>query len=113
MRSQIGYSHLDPRAYIAKLHGYKRNNYDIKEQVYRGGLSCGAGSEELVMSCEGKIRPCHFLPENIFSVPSENALYEHIHGYFHVEHLQRAIVEYIDVRKNDDYELCRGICEMR
>lgn len=100
-------------AYIAKLHGYKRDNDDIKEHVYRGGLSCGAGSEELVISSEGKIRACHFLPENIFSISSENALYEHIHGNFHIEHLKEAIVLYNDMRKNDHYELCRGMCEMK
>ena len=100
-------------AYIAKLQGYKRNNDDVKEHVYCGGLSCGAGSEELVISSEGKIRPCHFLPESVFSIPSKNALYEHINGNFHVELLQKAIAEYIDMRKNVNYELCRGICEMK
>jgi radical SAM protein with 4Fe4S-binding SPASM domain len=97
-------------AYIAKLHGYKRDNDDLLKYVYRGALSCGAGSEDLVISSEGKIRPCHFFPEDIFSIPSENALYEHIHGNFHVDYLQKAIAQYIDMRKKDNYELCRGMC---
>jgi len=98
-------------AYMAKLHGYQRDHDDLKKYVYRGALSCGAGSEDLVISSEGKIRPCHFLPENIFSIPSKNALYEHIHGDFHVDYLQKAIAQYIDMRKNDNYELCRGLSD--
>ena len=97
-------------AYIAKLHGYQRDNDDLLKYVYRGALSCGAGSEDLVISSEGKIRPCHFLPENNFSIPSDNALYEHIHGDFHIDYLKKAIAQYINMRKNDDYELCRGMC---
>ena len=54
-----------------------------------------------------------FLPEYIFSIPSENALYEHIHGNFHVDYLQKAIAQYIDMRKNDNYELCRGMCDTK
>lgn len=96
-------------AYIAKLHGYKRNNDDLKENVYCGSLSCGAGTEELVISSEGKIRACHFLPESVFSIPTKNALFEHIHGNFHIEYLKKAVAQYIDMRKNDNYELCRGI----
>lgn len=99
-------------AYMAKLHGYKRDDDDLLKYVYRGAFPCGAGTEDLVISSEGKIRPCHYMPENIFSIPSENALYEHINGDFHVDYLQKAIAQYIDMRKNDNYELCRGMCSV-
>ena len=96
-------------AYQAKMHGYKKDNNDINENVYRGALFCGAGSEELVISSSGKIRPCHYLPEDIFSVQSSNALFEHIHGDFHIAQLNKAVEMYLEMRKADNYEPCRGM----
>ncbi len=68
---------------------------DIVENVYRGSFNCGNGSESLVISQAGKIRPCEYLPESIFSVDSPNALEEHINGNFHIDLLGKSIKNYL------------------
>ncbi len=67
---------------------------DIINNVYRCSLKCGCGSEYLVVSQSGKVRPCQMLPERWFSINSENALWEHIHGDFHIGQLSEAIKNY-------------------
>ena len=70
----INYSHVN-------------NHLDIHANVYRGSLNCGCGSEYIVVSHTGDIRPCQMLPESWFSLRNINALEEHILGNFHVSQL--------------------------
>lgn len=77
------------------------NHTDIYKNVYRNSLCCGCGSEYLVISQTGEIRPCQMLPESWFSIKNENAFIEHIHGNFHVEQLQESVRKYYT---DNDYE---------
>ena len=70
------------------------NHDDISTNVFRGSLSCGCGSQYIVISCKGEIRPCQTLPEEWFSIHEQNALQEHICGDFHIEHLCKSIKKY-------------------
>lgn len=67
---------------------------DLYEHVYKGFLRCGCGTEHIVISPNGSIRPCQMLPEAPFSVYSENVLCEHIHGDSHKQQLCDAIHKY-------------------
>lgn len=67
---------------------------DIQTNVYRGSLACGCGSDYLVVSHTGEIRPCQMLPEAWFSLADKNALNEHICGNFYIKDLQEAIEKY-------------------
>lgn len=37
------------------------------------------------------------------------ALFEHIHGDFHIDQLNKAVEMYLEMRKADSYEPCRGM----
>ena len=94
-------------SYSSKLHGYKREKEDLKKYVYKGGLLCGSGTETIVISSNGKIRACHFLPEEMCSINESNALYEHIHGDFHNEQIIESTRKYIKNRRCQDcFEPC-------
>lgn len=67
---------------------------DMHTCVYRGSLQCGCGSEYLVVSHTGEIRPCQMLPESWFSIKNKNALSEHIGGDFHIKQLREAANKY-------------------
>lgn len=67
---------------------------DIYDNVYRGSLMCGCGSEYLVVSHAGKIRACQMLPEARFSISEKNAFKEHICGNFHIKQLREATEKY-------------------
>jgi len=67
---------------------------DIVNCVYRGSLKCGCGSEYLVISETGRVRPCQMLPSELFSFESDNSLSEHINGDFHIESLKKCIRDY-------------------
>lgn len=70
------------------------NHRDIQENVYRGALHCGCGSEYLVVSQKGEIRPCQMLPESWFSIKNRHALEEHIEGNFHIKQLYDNVKKY-------------------
>lgn len=70
------------------------NHNDITRNVIRNSLSCGCGSEYLVISQKGEIRPCQMLPEAWFSIKSKEGLCEHINGNFHISELSEAVKEY-------------------
>ena len=70
------------------------NHDDLYKGVYRGSLQCGCGSEYLVVSHVGEIRPCQMLPESWFSIKDRNALKEHIHGDFHIKQLRESVKKY-------------------
>lgn len=70
------------------------NSEDLNKCVYRGSLCCGCGSEYIVVSHTGEIRPCQMLPESWFSIKNKNALSEHIMGNFHLKELKKSIKEY-------------------
>lgn len=94
-------------SYSSKLHGYKSKKEDLKKCVYKGGLSCGSGIETIVISSSGKIRACHFLPEEMCSINENNALYEHIHGNFHCDQIIESAKKYIKNRQCQDcFEPC-------
>lgn len=57
---------------------------DVSDNVYRCTMECGCGSEYMVISQDGKLRPCQLLPEDYFSYKSAIALVEHIEGDFHL-----------------------------
>ena len=100
-------------SYSSKLHGYKRKKDDLKKHIYNGGLSCGSGIETMVISSSGKIRACHFLPEEMCSVEGSNALYEHIHGNFHNDQIIESTKKYIKSRQCQKcFEPCYAMLEM-
>lgn len=70
------------------------NRNDIYDNVYKGSLCCGCGSEYIVISQSGEIRPCQMLPESFFSFKGHNTLKEHISGDFHVNELRKATERY-------------------
>lgn len=67
---------------------------DIESRVYRESLQCGCGSEYLVISQNGEIRPCQMLPETWFSIKDKKAFEEHIKGNFHIDKLKESIHTY-------------------
>lgn len=67
---------------------------DLYQNVYRKSLSCGCGSEYLIVSQNGEIRPCQMLPEAWFSIKNKNAFWEHINGNFHTNELYLATKKY-------------------
>ena len=67
---------------------------DIYSCVHRGSLRCGCGSEYIVISPSGQVRPCQMLPEQWFAVQSANALEEHISGNFHLAELRKSVEMY-------------------
>ena len=69
---------------------------DMYINVYGDSLCCGCGTEHIVISPNGSIRPCQMLPEVPFSMKSSDVLVEHIQGNFHTEHLRRATRSYCD-----------------
>lgn len=77
---------------IAADHVISHN--DLCEHVYKDSLRCGCGTEYIVISPKGSIRPCQMLPEVPFSVHSENVLSEHIHGNLHKQQLSNAVHDY-------------------
>ena len=70
------------------------NHDDISTNVFRGSLACGCGSQYMVISCKGEIRPCQMLPEEWFSIHDQTALKEHICGNLHIERLCESIRKY-------------------
>lgn len=67
---------------------------DIKESVIRGSLSCGCGSEYLVISPTGKIRPCQMLPEEWFGNEKNITLKNYIDGDFQIDTLRNNIIRF-------------------
>lgn len=67
---------------------------DINENIFRNSLHCGCGSEYLVVSQAGEIRPCQMLPETWFSLKDKNTLVEHINGDFHIKQLCESVKKY-------------------
>ncbi len=85
------------RIYIETLNIAKdhiANHSDLCENVYGGFLLCGCGTEHIVISPSGSIRPCEMLPEMPFSIKSERGLLEHVQGDLHKQQLCDAIHEY-------------------
>ncbi len=78
------------------------NHEDLHQHVYRKALCCGCGSEYLIVSQDGEIRPCQMLPESWFSLKGENALLEHINGNFHINELRSATRRYYKENKFDE-----------
>lgn len=72
---------------------------DVSNHVYRCAMNCGCGSEYLVVSQDGKLRPCQLLPEETFSYLSAHALEEHINGDFHVCELSENTRRYYEANK--------------
>ena len=70
------------------------NHDDISTYIHRGSLECGCGSQYLVVSHVGEIRPCQMLSEVWFSVEDKTALKDHICGNFHIEKLRDSINKY-------------------
>ena len=64
----------------------RKNIYD-KDNL----ISCGAGSYTYVVSQEGKVRPCEFLPEDIFDMGDISIIYDFIKGDFHIEDFKSKI----------------------
>ena len=81
------------------------DHYDIYNNIHRGSLKCGCGSEYLVISHEGKLRPCQQLPERWFSIKSNTALEEHISGNFHIDQLYQNAHEYCVQEQKSGYDL--------
>lgn len=74
---------------------------DISKHICRNSLQCGCGSEYLVISNTGEVRPCQMLPEAWFSIKDENALEEHVSGNFHIKELYEAVRKYYSDNKFD------------
>lgn len=72
---------------------------DVSDHVYRCTMDCGCGSEYLVVSQDGKLRPCQLLSEETFSYKSAHALEEHINGDFHVRELSENTRKYYEANK--------------
>lgn len=80
---------------------------DLVLGVYRGTLDCGNGSESLVISQTGEIRPCAYLPESLFSVGKQDGLKEHVAGNFHIDLLEKSIKTYSAELSSKEYDqLC-------
>ena len=75
------------------------NHDDIIKNVHRKSLSCGCGSEYLVISQSGRVRACQMLPESFFSIGDLNTLDEHINGDFHIKELHNAIERYYNTNQ--------------
>ena len=75
---------------------------DLQKCIYRGSLQCGCGSEYIVVSEGGYIRPCQMLPESWFALGNIEALAEHIKGNFHLKGLSRAIQQYYKTNRFHD-----------
>ena len=69
---------------------------DLFDYIYRDSFSCGCGSESIVISQDGFIRPCPYLPDDYFSIRSNQALCEHINGEFHVSELIQNVSKYYE-----------------
>lgn len=83
---------------------------DLVKHVHRGTFNCGNGSQALVISKAGFIRPCAYLPEECFSVEKRNALEEHISGDFHATILRESIRRYLtECSPSRDCQLCGAI----
>lgn len=81
------------------------DHQDLLKNVYRDCFQCGCGSEYLVFSPSGKIRPCQMLPEEYFTIPSANAFEEHINGDFHISDLYRATERYYAAQRFDQRDI--------
>lgn len=72
------------------------NHDDIYDYICRNSLQCGCGSEYLVISQAGEIRPCQMLPESWFSLKNKDAFIEHINGNFHIEALRNSVHKFYE-----------------
>ena len=97
----INVSHFSPRQEVVSC-------------IYRGALQCGCGSQYLVVSPSGKIRPCQMLPEEWFSIQSPTALEEHVQGNFHVPQLRQSVYNYyVDHHLlNSSFSPCHALDKM-
>lgn len=85
------------------------NHDDMYQYINRNSLRCGCGSEYLVVSPTGEIRPCQMLPESWFSIKDKNALSEHIDGNFHINQLRKSVCKYY--ADNDFQQLNISPCQ--
>lgn len=91
-------------------HFYDSNMDDMILKAYKGTFACGCGSESMVISQDGYIRPCAYLPEQFFSIKKANALEEHISGNFHITELKEGIRDYLKLDERAKYS-CYAINE--
>lgn len=83
---------------------------DLKQFVYKDTFDCGCGSEYIVVSQEGKIRPCQMLSEKFFSYDKNlEALEEHINGDFHKAKLFECVNKFYEVKCKDKELPCHAL----
>ena len=62
-------------------------------------LQCGSGYRNIVISQNGKIRPCEYLPEDIFCIDDIKSIESIINGDFHKDKLKECMFKYKKVLK--------------
>ena len=81
---------------------------DVVNNVFGYTMNCGCGSEFMVLAQNGKYRPCQSLPEEFFSIDSEDALSEHINGDFHLAQLYEGTKKFYEINRFN--EKANGPC---
>ena len=76
------------------------NRRELEDFVYRGSFNCGCGSEYLVISPTGLVRPCQMLPCKWFDLFSFQDIKEFINGNFFGTELQERSMQYSQYLNN-------------
>lgn len=85
------------------------NDIRLNHEIYTGCLQCGRGIEDLVISQEGQIRACAYLPEDVFNMGGIEYLKEFINGKMKKEELYKSIKCYCNYMSNTKAEPCIAI----
>ena len=84
---------------LNNIHVEEHSDERMKKMVYSNCLKCGSGVDSWVVSQEGRVRPCVYLPEKEFDIGGLDALKQYIDGEFQKEKLCQAVREYYRVEQ--------------